>query len=41
MLDISLDHLGLITRPDDEAPGEEGKISVGLANIVHRIGDGE
>lgn len=41
MLDLSLDHLGLITRPDDEAKGEEGTVSNGLSAIVDRIGDGE
>ncbi|WVQ95627.1 hypothetical protein IAU59_002725 [Kwoniella sp. CBS 9459] len=37
MLDLSLDHLGLITRPVDEKP--EGAIANGLTDIVDRIGD--
>ena len=41
MLDLSLDHLGLITRPDDEPKGEEGTVARGLNAIVDRIGDGQ
>ena len=41
MLDLSLDHLGLITRPNDVPAGEEGLISQGLAKIVDEIGAGE
>ncbi|WVR08545.1 hypothetical protein IAU60_005600 [Kwoniella sp. DSM 27419] len=37
MLDLSLDHLGLITRPDDEQ--SPGAIADGLAGIVDQIGD--
>ncbi|WRT70689.1 uncharacterized protein IL334_007687 [Kwoniella shivajii] len=37
MLDLSLDHLGLITRPEGEQP--EGTIAQGLTDIVDRIGD--
>ncbi|OCF43608.1 guanyl-nucleotide exchange factor [Kwoniella heveanensis CBS 569] len=37
MLDLSLDHLGLITRPADEKP--EGAIASGLSDIVDKIGD--
>ncbi|WVF68072.1 hypothetical protein IAT40_002835 [Kwoniella sp. CBS 6097] len=37
MLDLSLDHLGLITRPADEKP--EGAIANGLSEIVDKIGD--
>ncbi|ODN99475.1 hypothetical protein L198_03319 [Cryptococcus wingfieldii CBS 7118] len=37
MLDLSLDHLGLITQPDGEEP--EGTIANGLYNIVESIGD--
>lgn len=40
MLDLSLDHLGLVTRPDDEPEAEKGLISRGLSEIVDRIGDG-
>lgn len=37
MLDLSLDHLGLITRPtDEETPGN---IAAGLSSIADRIGD--
>ena len=39
MLDLSLDHLGLITRPDDEE--EPGTIADGLAKIVGEIGEGQ
>lgn len=39
MLDLSLDHLGLITRPEDE--DEPGTIADGLAKIVNDIGEGE
>lgn len=39
MLDLSLDHLGLITRPDDEA--SPGEIADGLVAIVDQVGDGE
>ncbi|WWC92284.1 uncharacterized protein L201_007238 [Kwoniella dendrophila CBS 6074] len=37
MLDLSLDHLGLITRPEGERP--KGSIAKGLATIVDDIGD--
>lgn len=37
MLELSLDHLGLITRPDDEEV--PGRIAGGLASIVDKIGD--
>ncbi|WVQ70672.1 hypothetical protein IAR50_000194 [Cryptococcus sp. DSM 104548] len=37
MLDLSLDHLGLITQPDGEEP--EGTIANGLGNIVEAIGE--
>ncbi|KAK8850516.1 hypothetical protein IAR55_004434 [Kwoniella newhampshirensis] len=37
MLDLSLDHLGLITHPEDEEPA--GTIAKGLADIVDRIGN--
>lgn len=40
MLDLSLDHLGLITRPDDVPPGQRGAIAEGLARVVEDIGDG-
>ncbi|WWD20698.1 hypothetical protein CI109_105174 [Kwoniella shandongensis] len=36
MLDLSLDHLGLITHPEGEQP--EGTVAKGLADIVDRIG---
>ncbi|KAK6906608.1 hypothetical protein I203_100594 [Kwoniella mangroviensis CBS 8507] len=36
MLDLSLDHLGLITRPEGEEP--EGAIAKGLTDIVDDIG---
>ncbi|WWD08310.1 hypothetical protein V865_006421 [Kwoniella europaea PYCC6329] len=36
MLDLSLDHLGLITRPEGEEP--EGVIAKGLTDIVDDIG---
>ncbi|WVW80846.1 hypothetical protein I302_102836 [Kwoniella bestiolae CBS 10118] len=36
MLDLSLDHLGLITRPEGEEPA--GTIAKGLADIVDDIG---
>ncbi|WVQ85958.1 hypothetical protein IAT38_008126 [Cryptococcus sp. DSM 104549] len=36
MLDLSLDHLGLITHPEGEEP--EGTIAKGLDDIVERIG---
>ena len=37
MLDLSLDHLGLITRPEDEeVPGE---VANGLTKIVNDIGE--
>ena len=39
MLDLSLDHLGLITRPDDEE--RPGAIAQGLAKVVSDIGEGE
>jgi hypothetical protein len=39
MLDLSLDHLGVITRPDDEVtPGET---AAGLRQIIEEIGLGE
>lgn len=41
MLDLSLDHLGLITRPDDEARERLGEIEDGLSRIVDAIGIGE
>ena len=41
MLDLSLDHLGLITRPTDLPPGEEGVIASGLSKIVDQIGERE
>lgn len=41
MLDLTLDHLGLITHPANPPPGEEGLISKGLADIVERVGLGE
>nr|XP_019007358.1 uncharacterized protein I206_07924 [Kwoniella pini CBS 10737]OCF46139.1 hypothetical protein I206_07924 [Kwoniella pini CBS 10737] len=37
MLDLSLDHLGLITRPESEVP--EGTIAKGLADIVEAVGE--
>lgn len=40
MLDLSLDHLGLITQPDKESPGEKGTVAHGLAKIVDDIGEG-
>lgn len=36
MLELSLDHLGLITRPDNEA--QPGTIASGLERIVEQIG---
>jgi hypothetical protein len=39
MLDLSLDHLGLITRPDDEEV--PGTIADGLASIINDIGQGK
>ena len=39
LLDLSLDHLGLITRPDDEE--HPGRVSAGLSAITDRVGDGE
>lgn len=43
MLDLSLDHLGLITQPDELSDEIEDKTSVqtGLRQIVHDIGLGE
>jgi hypothetical protein len=43
MLDLSLDHLGLITQPDevDAAIADKYAIQSGLADIVTQIGDGE
>jgi hypothetical protein len=43
MLDLSLDHLGLITQPDevDAAIVDKHAIQNGLADIVTQIGDGE
>lgn len=41
MLDLSLDHLGLITRPDDAPAGEENVIADGLVKVVDSIGDGK
>ena len=38
MLDLSLDHLGLITQPEDEAV--PGQIASGLAKVVEDIGEG-
>jgi hypothetical protein len=37
MLDLSLDHLGLITRPSDEE--RPGVIAAGLSSIADKIGD--
>jgi hypothetical protein len=37
MLDLSLDHLGLITRPEDE--GNPGALATGLSSLVASIGD--
>lgn len=37
MLDLSLDHLGLITRPEAEA--EPGVLANGLSALVASIGD--
>lgn len=39
MLELSLDHLDLITRPEGEHP--EGFISDGLDKIVDNIGKGQ
>lgn len=39
MLELSLDHLGLITRPEREYP--EGIISDGLDRIVDKVGKGQ
>lgn len=39
MLELSLDHLGLITRPEGEHP--EGFVSDGLDKIVDNIGKGQ
>lgn len=39
VLDLSLDHLGLITRPADE--DEPGRIARGLGVLVEEIGEGE
>jgi hypothetical protein len=39
MLDLSLDHLGLITEPEDEV--DKGAIAAGLSAIVDLIGDGQ
>ena len=40
MLDLSLDHLGLITRPDKVEEGTEVPVASGLARIVEQIGEG-
>jgi hypothetical protein len=39
MLDLSLDHLGLITRPENEE--KSGAIAQGLAKVVSDIGEGK
>jgi hypothetical protein len=39
LLDLSLDHLGLITEPEDEQ--DRGAIAAGLAGITDRVGEGE
>jgi hypothetical protein len=39
LLDLSLDHLGLITRPPGEKP--KGAIAKGLAKLCSEIGHGE
>lgn len=39
MLELSLDHLGLITRPEREHP--EGIISNGLDRIIDNVGEGQ
>lgn len=40
MLDLSLDHLGLVTRPNSVIDGNEGPIAEGLAHIFERVGLG-
>lgn len=39
MLELSLDHLGLITQPEEEEV--PGQVAAGLAKIVEAIGEGE
>ena len=41
LLDLSLDHLGLVTRTGNEKAGEKGDTEIGLARIVEQIGDGK
>lgn len=43
MLDLSLDHLGLITQPDEVDADVKDKHAIqnGLRDIVNEIGDGE
>lgn len=41
MLDLSLDHLGLITQPPDEIAGKSTTVAEDLALIVDHIGQGE
>lgn len=43
MLDLSLDHLGLITRPEeiDDSIVDKTSIQRGIQRIVHDIGTGE
>jgi hypothetical protein len=41
MVELSLDHLGLITRPENVRKEEANVISTGLHRIVEKIGDGE
>ena len=43
MLDLSLDHLGLITQPDEVDADIEDKHAIqnGLRDVVEQIGQGE
>jgi len=43
MLDLSLDHLGLITQPDEVDADIEDKHAIenGLRDVVEQIGEGE
>jgi hypothetical protein len=43
MLDLSLDHLGLITQPDEVDPDIEDRHSIqnGLRDVVEQIGQGK
>lgn len=43
MLDLSLDHLGLITQPDevDEEIEDKHAIQNGLRDVVEQIGEGK